>query len=206
MRFASRLLAPTLAAVALCSLTSGLHAQGNNGSLAVQLDEETRGQIVFNQPPLHSERHYVLIRLDENRLYFMDRDRALWSAPVGTGSGFQLQASGGREWDFSTPHGLFRVQRKEKDPVWIRPNWAYIKEGKPVPPLSSPERRDKEMLGTTAIYIGYQLAIHGTNKPELVLQQDPENRRVSHGCIRLTNEDARTLYHLVDIGTPVLIY
>lgn len=206
MRSSRPLLAPALLAAALCLVPAGLRAQSSSGSLAIQLDEETRGQIAFNQPLLHSQRHYVLIRLGENRLYYMDRNRVLWSAPVGTGSGFQLQASDGREWDFSTPHGLFRVQRKEKDPVWIRPNWAYIKEGKPVPPLSSPERLDKEMLGTTAIYIGYQLAIHGTNKPELVLEQDPENRRVSHGCIRLTNEDARILYHLVDIGTPVLIY
>mgnify|MGYP002032576303 CR=1 FL=1 len=31
-------------------------------------------------------------------------------------------------------------------------------------------------------------------------------RRVSHGCIRLTNEHAHELMHMVEVGTPVLIY
>ncbi len=157
------------------------------------------------EPPLHVDGRYVIIHLAENRLYVLAGRRTLWSAPVGTGTGFRLE-EGGRVWEFDTPRGVFRVQRKEKDPVWIKPNWAFIEEGKPVPPLDSPLRREPGMLGTSALYIGYELALHGTSKPELVLQPDPDARRVSHGCIRLTNEDARTLYHLVDVGTPVLIY
>lgn len=90
--------------------------------------------------------------------------------------------------------------------MWIKPDWAYIEAGQPVPPPGSPERRQEGMLGTSAIYIGYELALHGTNNPELVLDPNPDDRRVSHGCIRLTNEDARRLYHLVEVGTPVLIY
>lgn len=163
------------------------------------------GRELFLEPPLRVDGRYVVIRLAENRLYVLEGRRVIWSAPVGTGTGFRLE-DGGRAWQFDTPRGVFRVQRKEKDPVWIKPDWAYIKEGKPVPPLHSPERREKGMLGTSAIYIGYELALHGTSEPELVLRPDPEQRRISHGCIRLTNEDARTLYHLVDVGTPILIY
>ena len=163
------------------------------------------GRELFLEPPLQVDGRYVVIRLAENRLYVLEGRRVIWSAPVGTGTGFRLE-DGGRAWQFDTPRGVFRVQRKEKDPVWIKPDWAYIKEGKPVPPLNSPERREKGMLGTSAIYIGYELALHGTSEPELVLRPDPEQRRISHGCIRLTNEDARTLYHLVDVGTPILIY
>lgn len=162
-------------------------------------------QELFSEAPLQVDGRYVVIRLAENRLYVMEGRHAVWSAPVGTGTGFRLERDG-RAWEFDTPRGVFRVQRKEKDPVWIKPDWAFIEEGKPIPPLSSPLRREEGMLGTSAIYIGYQLALHGTNQPELVLSPDPEQRRVSHGCIRLTNEDARTLYHLVDVGTPVLIY
>lgn len=175
------------------------------GSLAIRFDPAPLGADLFSRPPIHAAGRYVVIRLAENRLYVMEHERVIWTAPVATGAGFRLE-SGDRQWHFATPSGVFRVQRKEKDPVWIRPDWAYIKEGKPVPPLSSPERRDSTMLGTTAIYIGYELAMHGTSNPELVLNPDPDERRVSHGCIRLTNEDARTLYHLVDVGTPVLIY
>lgn len=156
-------------------------------------------------PQLDAER-YVVVHLAENRLYLMQDGRPVWTAPAATGTGFRLESDDGRAWHFATPRGVFRVQRREKDPIWYKPDWAYAEEGRPIPPGGSPERLQEGMLGTTALYIGYELAIHGTSKPELVLRPDPEERRVSHGCIRLTNEDARTLYHLVDVGTPVLIY
>jgi lipoprotein-anchoring transpeptidase ErfK/SrfK len=62
-------------------------------------------------------------------------------------------------------------------------------------------------MGTTAIYLSEPgIAIHGTSTPELLMNPDPEKRRVSHGCIRLTNEAVRELMHMVSVGTPVLIF
>ena len=177
----------------------------DDGALALRFDPAPLAGEVFRRPPLERDGRYVVIRLAENRVYVMDGADVRWSAPVATGTGFRVEGSG-RTWHFATPRGTFRVQRKETDPVWIMPDWAFVEAGRPVPPLSSPERRRKGMLGTSAVYIGYELALHGTNRPELVLNPNPDDRRVSHGCIRLTNEDARTLYHLVEVGTPVLIY
>ncbi|HKJ91805.1 MAG TPA: L,D-transpeptidase family protein [Longimicrobiales bacterium] len=159
----------------------------------------------FAEPPLDVAGRYIVIRLADNRLYLMDGSRVLWSAPVATGTGFRL-ASAREKWTFVTPRGVFRVQRKEKDPVWIMPDWAFVEAGLPAPPPDSPSRRRRGMLGNTALYIGYELAIHGTDRPDLVLRNDPDKRRVSHGCIRMTDEDARELYHQVDVGTLVLIY
>ncbi len=159
----------------------------------------------FIEAPLEPGTPYVVIRLEDNRLLVMDGPDVLWSAPVATGTGFRLEAARG-SWEFDTPRGVFRVERKEKDPVWIMPDWAFVERGEPVPPPDSPRRRREGMLGSTAIYIGYELAIHGTDRPELVLDPDPDNRRVSHGCIRMTDEDARRLFHHVDVGTLVLIY
>lgn len=157
------------------------------------------------EPPLAVEGRYVVIQLAENRLAVMEGASILWQAPVATGNGFRLVGAG-RTWRFSTPRGVFRVQRMEKDPVWIMPDWAFVEAGQRVPPLDSPRRRRPGALGTTALYIDHDLAIHGTERPDLVLREDPNARRVSHGCIRMTNEDARMLYYLVDVGTPVLIY
>lgn len=42
--------------------------------------------------------------------------------------------------------------------------------------------------------------MHGTNNPASIGQA------VSHGCIRLRNEDIAQLYHVVSVGTPVFIY
>ncbi len=193
-----------LGACALAALgATGARAQADG--LAVRFDPGDEPSQLFDQAPLHTAARYIVIRLAENRLYLFDGDRVLFSAPVGTGTGFRLEGRG-REYHFATPRGIFRVQAKEKDPVWIRPDWSFIEDHKPVPPFNSPLRREPGTLGTTALYIGYELAMHGTDHPDLVLRPDPETRRVSHGCIRLTNEDARRLYYLADVGTPVLIF
>jgi lipoprotein-anchoring transpeptidase ErfK/SrfK len=44
-----------------------------------------------------------------------------------------------------------------------------------------------------------QLGIHGTNQPELIGQQ------VSHGCIRLRNEDIEKLAPVLPLGVPVTV-
>ena len=46
---------------------------------------------------------------------------------------------------------------------------------------------------------GGQVAIHGTNEPQLI------GRSVSNGCVRLRNADVLKLDRLVGVGTPVLV-
>jgi lipoprotein-anchoring transpeptidase ErfK/SrfK len=167
--------------------------------LAVAHGQEREGAARYRDPPVNVEGRYVVISLEEHRLYVMEQERVIWSAIVGTGTGTRLEGAG-QKWDFSTPRGMFRIQRKEKDPVWIVPDWAFIERGEPIPPIESPKRREAGMLGTTAIYLGEGIAVHGTNSPETLGQA------VSHGCIRMTNEAARRLYHDVEVGTPIIIY
>lgn len=175
-------------------------AQGLPGApLAVAYGVEREGSARYRDPPVSVEGRYVVVSLQEHRLYVMERDRVIWSALVGTGRGTRLEGAG-QKWDFSTPRGMFRIQRKEKDPVWNVPDWAFVQRGEPIPPDDSPRRREPGMLGTTAMFMEEQIAIHGTNFPELLGQP------VSAGCIRMSNEDARRLYHEVEVGTPVIIY
>ena len=55
-------------------------------------------------------------------------------------------------------------------------------------------------LGARAMYLGEtEYRIHGTNKPETI------GKRVSSGCIRLTNEDVTDLYARVKIGAKVIV-
>ena len=99
-----------------------------------------------------------------------------------------------------------RVRAMERDPIWEAPDWHFIEKGVAVPPPNHPSRKIRGGMGTTALYLGDGIAIHGTESPQLLLNPDPEARRVSHGCIRLTNEHARELMHMVDVGTTVLIF
>src|SRR5690606_358254 len=114
-------------------------------------------------------------------------------------TGLMMQDHDDRDWDFSTPNGVFQVQFKERDPVWIAEDWYFIENGLPVPPPNDRSRYFPGGLGAAAVYFSRELAIHGTDKPELLGQ------RVSHGCIRLSNADALRLYHNVQVGTEVVI-
>jgi lipoprotein-anchoring transpeptidase ErfK/SrfK len=55
-------------------------------------------------------------------------------------------------------------------------------------------------LGARAMYLGdTEYRIHGTNKPDTI------GKRVSSGCIRLTNEDVADLYERVKVGAKVIV-
>lgn len=69
-----------------------------------------------------------------------------------------------------------------------------------VPPFGTNQRRYKGVLGTRRLVLGDGYGIHGTNAPETI------GRSVSHGCIRLRNEDIEKLYDMVAVGIPVYIY
>lgn len=175
-------------------------AQALPGSpLALAHGVARQGARRYRDPPVNVEGRYVVISLDEHMLHLMEDERVIWSAIVGTGTGTRLEGAG-QKWDFSTPRGMFRVQLMEKNPIWRVPDWAFVERGEPIPPLDDPRRQEVGMLGTTAIYLEEDIAVHGTNNPELLGQP------VSHGCIRMTNEAVRRLYHEIEIGTPVIIY
>ncbi|WP_244069493.1 L,D-transpeptidase [Bradyrhizobium sp. Ce-3] len=55
-------------------------------------------------------------------------------------------------------------------------------------------------LGARAMYLGdTEYRIHGTNKPDTI------GKRVSSGCIRLTNDDVTDLYDRVKVGAKVIV-
>lgn len=211
-----------LATAALFSLAAPLEAQvqngpvlfGGNGLETGLLDpgdgvvfgtRSLEREIRLERPLVEHDGPYIVVHLAENRVLLLEGTEIIWSAPAGTGNGFDL-AAGDRQWNFSTPIGMFRVLRKEKDPVWIAPDWWFVQRGRTIPAHDHPSRYMRGTLGTSALFLGDGIAIHGTDQPQLLLQPDPEDRRISHGCIRLTNEAARQLYHRIDVGTPVLIY
>lgn len=90
-----------------------------------------------------------------------------------------------------TPIGTFHIFYKEKNPTWI-PGENFT-DHSPVPP--GPDNP----LGTRWMEFKKNYGIHGTNKGWDI------NYPVSGGCIRMQDADARELFELVEIGTPVII-
>lgn len=69
-----------------------------------------------------------------------------------------------------------------------------------IPPFGTNHRKFAGVVGTHRLNLGDGYALHGTDVPSSI------GRSVSHGCVRLRNEDIETLYQLVPVGTPVYIY
>ena len=81
------------------------------------------------------------------------------------------------------------------------PGKEIVFEGKVfVPPVGTDQRRIADVLGTHKLEMGNGYLIHGTNEEGSI------GDAVSHGCIRMYNEDVSELYALVPVGTKVYIY
>jgi lipoprotein-anchoring transpeptidase ErfK/SrfK len=196
----------------------------------------------------------LIVSLAERRAWVV-RDSAdtLISARVAVGSGRTLQA-GGRSWTFSTPRGIRTVLSKEIDPVWIRPDWAYVETARQhhlrldsvsparprrlsdgttlvvregcvgvltdsatfeplpvedeivfdgvlyIPPIGSENRAIPRTLGKYRLNLGDGIGLHGTEEPGSI------GRAVTHGCVRVGDDDLEWIYFNVPIGTKVYIF
>ncbi|MET4385944.1 lipoprotein-anchoring transpeptidase ErfK/SrfK [Bradyrhizobium sp. F1.4.3] len=127
----------------------------------------------------------VIIDTKNTFLYFVLNDAQAMRYGIGVGrEGFA--------WS-----GEQTVARKTEWPDWRPPAEMVVRQpylprfmaGGPGNPL-----------GARAMYLGEtEYRIHGTNKPDTI------GKRVSSGCIRLTNEDVVDLYERVKIGAKVIV-
>ncbi len=225
--------------------------------LKAGLESDSLTRLMSSAPEPSSGRPYIVVSIEDHRLWFRSGDSVLYTTQVAVGSGKVLERSGGvTQWKFETPRGRLAVIAKDTAPVWVPPDWHYVEEaqrrglgivrlnrgqsialgrgrslvvvgsdvsirarnGKTtpvaasegheivvggniiIPPFGTNQRKYKGALGTHRLLLGNGYAIHGTNKPETI------GRSVSHGCVRVTNEDIARLYQIVPIGTPVFIY
>jgi L,D-transpeptidase ErfK/SrfK len=144
---------------------------------------------------------YIVIDTARNKLYVKRREQTLLEAIVSTGSGTILEKPDrpGSQWIFDTPRGEFAVQSRLSNPIWVKPDWAFLEEGQTVP-RNPAERIEAGILGEYALGFGKGYFIHGTLYTRLL------GKNVTHGCIRLNDDDLRAVYRLTKIGTPVIIF
>jgi lipoprotein-anchoring transpeptidase ErfK/SrfK len=93
----------------------------------------------------------------------------------------------------TTPKGTFEIANKLTNPDWFN-NGTVVPYGDPKNPIG-----DYWMgLGVNAVPTSY--GIHPTKEAASIGQSQ------SQGCIRMRPEDAKSLFRLVPVGTPVTIF
>jgi len=143
---------------------------------------------------------WIVIDQTHNRLRLMRGEDVVLEAPCSAGSGMVLKGGpGGKVWVFDTPRGQFHVLSKLQNPVWRKPDWAFVEEGEAIP-KDPADRLDYGSLGEYALYFGNGYMIHGTLYERLL------GRPVSHGCIRLGRDPLREVFRQAPLGTPIYIY
>lgn len=221
------------------------------------LERDSLTLLLASRPEPQAKGPYLVVSIEDHRLWYRKGDSVLFTTQVATGSGKILESSGAvSRWRFETPRGRLVVVSRDTNPIWVPPDWYYVEEairrglgivrlnrGQPltgpngailtvvgsdvvrrargeksapvqasegkeivfggnlvIPPFGTQQRKYSGVLGTYRLNLGDGYALHGTNKPETI------GRSVSHGCVRLKNEDIGWLYANVPIGTPVYIY
>lgn len=121
----------------------------------------------------------VIVDLSDRRVYVYNANEVIASYPTGIGK---------EGWE--TPTGSFKVIQKIPNPSWQHPITGKVFPAGDGSPLG---KRWVGFWSDGRNYIGF----HGT--PEY----DKIGTEVSHGCLRMRNDDVMMLYQQVSMGTPV---
>jgi lipoprotein-anchoring transpeptidase ErfK/SrfK len=128
----------------------------------------------------------IIVRTGERHLYLVVAPGQAIRYPVGVGRA-------GQQWS-----GTSAIDAKYVSPDWAPPP-DIRRENPKLPPLI-PGGSPHNPMGVAAMTLsGLDYAIHGTNQPSSI------GHFVSHGCIRMFNEDVTDLFGRVGVGTPVVV-
>lgn len=143
---------------------------------------------------------FLIINTSANNFRLMNDDKVLREGMCSTGSYTILQAGDNKQWIFKTPRGMFKILNKIENPVWKKPDWAFIEEGLPVPSANHPSRYEYGVLGDYSMILGDGYMIHGTLYKRFL------GMPVTHGCVRMGDADLEEVFKTMQIGSKVYIY
>ena len=143
---------------------------------------------------------YLVINTSDNTFFLYKNKELFRQGMCSTGSFIKLEAANNKSWIFETPKGVFTIKGKITDPVWRKPDWAFVEEGLPVPPAGDPSRYEYGVLGDYALSLGDGYLIHGTLYKRFL------GMPVTHGCVRMGDDDLEAVYQTLPVGAKVFIF
>jgi L,D-transpeptidase ErfK/SrfK len=138
-------------------------------------------QAVLAESAAAANTNNLVVDLGDRRVYVYQGKRLKTSYPLAVGK---------NGWE--TPTGSFQVVEMQENPPWLHPITKEVVPPGPDNPLG------KRWIGFWTdgqTHIGF----HGTNQEEYIGQA------VSHGCLRMRNQDVVALFDQVQEGTPVAV-
>jgi hypothetical protein len=123
----------------------------------------------------------LLVDLSDYRVYLYRYNTVEASYPIAIGK---------PGWE--TPTGTFKVDHLDTNPAWIEPITGEI-----IPP-GADNPLGERWIGFWSDGV-YQIGFHGTPHKWAI------GHAVSHGCLRMRNEDIRQLYEQVSLETKVVV-
>lgn len=147
-----------------------------------------------------SGQSYIVINTIENKFALYTNKKLVREGFCSSGSYTMLQTSGNKKWIFKTPKGKYWVRGKTTNPVWKRPDWSFVEEGSPIPSANDQSRYEYGVLGDYALALGDGYMIHGTIYKRFL------GMPVTHGCVRLNDDDLKVIYNTLNIGSKVYIF
>jgi hypothetical protein len=146
-----------------------------------------------------SGQSYIVINTTDNRFFLYKNKKLIREGLCSSGANKILQTEK-KNYLFKTPKGKFSITGKRKNPYWHRSDWDFIEQGIPVPPKDDPSRWEEGVLGDYALDLVDGYMIHGTIWKRLM------GMPVTHGCVRLGDEDLEIVYNTLNIGSKVYIF
>ena len=181
---------------------------GRDSTLNVEKQPVDQGKILKEITGLEnkidkmtSQGPYLIVNTTENRFYLYDGKSLIREGRCSTGKNTRLvDQKRNKSYEFKTPRGVHQVIHKQKNPVWTKPNWAYIEDGLPIPSATDASRQDPYTLGDYKLDIGDGYMVHGT------IWKRRMGLPVTHGCVRLLDDDLEAVFNTLSVGSKVIIY
>lgn len=142
--------------------------------------------VEIEEPEVTSEAfdEVLLVRIGENKLYHYENGKITHSWTVATGLP-----------EYPTPTGIYSVTELRYMPTWVNP--APDTWGASMPAMIPPGPGNP--LGLRAInWSAAGIRFHGTSATYSL------GYNASHGCVRMSNDDAIQLYDMMEVGTPIV--
>ena len=190
MNVLSRFVATFACGLLAASISGGANAQGSRANAPSYFSTpfgviyKITAREAVSYPPKHAP-GTIIVSTRERYLYYV----------LGGGQALRYNIGVGREGRAFA--GTSTVSAKREWPDWS-PTPSIRKEQPNLPAVM--KGGEGNPMGARALYLGDTMfRIHGTNEPWRL------GDAISHGCIRLSNDDIIDLYNRTKIGATVIV-